>query len=833
MSTQAGAFGSEGETGAAGSGVVRLALAWSAGIVLAAQWPARGAWIGGACAALGVCFLLVWRGMGQPARWSALVCVALVGGAWLLVQRDYVEDRHVSRFVHDEPGLARVRGVVVGEPREVLADQSTFGAFNYRGPGTMLELEADAIDAGGGFEPAAGGLVLRIKEHDHRPALGQRIEAVGWLSAVDPAMNPGEFDYRAYLRAQGVSGEMTLMQRGNWLPISDPPGWTLTGMRRSIGDAAAWSLRLGMPLDEDRTALLDALLLGRRSGGMSELSESFRAVGLSHVLAISGAHLAILLLLVWALGRLLIGWPSGVSLLVLVVLVLFLLAVPWRTPIVRAAIMAGVFCVGYGMGRRLTGVELLSAAALIVLVWKPGDLFSAGFQLSFGVVGAILLFAKPVSRWMLPEPDVAVVHPSAWDLGVRWVVDYTGMSVVAFAVALPLVMHHFQIVSPLAVLLSLLALPVLTLVLALGYLKVLAGLVSPAVGSLLAVPVAWAGDSLSGLVVQSQRWPGASFTLLAQPSVAWVVGALGVVVALLSGGLRGRRPAMVCCVALVVGWAWVEQRPGSVMDDDDGPALVLNMFAVGDGSCYLLRSGDEVLMFDCGSQGFWRVGERSIVPALGALGVRRIDTLMLSHADLDHFVGVVDVVERVEVGRVLVSPDLVREAEADRGGTAAFLFERLRALGQEPEVVERGWRGVLGEALLEMLWPAPGYMSELNNNNALVLRVEAAGRRVLLSSDVQGDAIDRLMVEPAQLRADVADLAHHGSYVDQSPAWLSAVGPMVVLQSSGHKRRQQDPWAQLLKQRGIKRLRTSELGMVELTVGRDGLIGWSSHLVPD
>lgn len=822
-------LGEERADGAGWSWLARLAVAWIAGILLAAQWPSRWAFVAAAALALLCAAALLIRRQTRAAHVAGLVALALVGGAWFIVQRDYVPRDHVSRVIHDEPAIAGVRGSVSSLPREIRPDQGTFGAFNYQSPGTLFELDVEAVDHGEGFKPASGALLVRIKQEEHRLQLGQRIEVQGWLSAIGPTQNPGEFDYRAYLKRQGISGRISLMNRGNWRALDPAPRGTFTGLRRTIGDEAAASLQLGMPEDEAQQALLDALLLGRRTGEMADLSDSFRAVGLSHVLSISGAHLGILLFLVWALGRLLIGRPGVVTVLVLIVLVLFLLAVPWRTPIIRAAIMAAVFCFGYGFGRRLTGMQVLSTATLIVLIWKPTELFSAGFQLSFGVVGAILLFGGPVSRRILPEPEVKIIHPTGWDLLMRWLVDFFAVSLVAFVVAMPMVMYHFQLVSPLAVLLSMLALPVLTLVLAVGYLKILAGLVSPAAGSLLAVPMAWAGDSLSALVVQAQRWPGASFMLNHQPSIAWTLTCVASVVALLNGLFFRRKAMLACCVLLLIGWGFIEQRPTSVMDDADQPALVLNMFAVGDGSCFLIRSGDQTLMFDCGSQGYWQIGERSIVPALKAMSVDRIDTLMLSHADLDHFVGVLDVMDAVAVGQVLVSPDVLREARKSPDRAAAFLVDAIRERGYEPMPIEQGWSMTMGDSRLAVLWPAAGYVSEKNNNNALVLAIEAAGRRILLNSDIQDDAIQRLLAQEVPINADVTDLAHHGSFVAASPAWLDAVDPSVVLQSSGPRRLDEDRWADIMLEKGIKRLRTADWGMVELRITPDGAMLWSTQ----
>ena len=110
-----------------------------------------------------------------------------------------------------------------------------------------------------------------------------------------------------------------------------------------------------------------------------------------------------------------------------------------------------------------------------------------------------------------------------------------------------------------------------------------------------------------------------------------------------------------------------------------------------------------------------------------------------------------------------------------------------------------------------------------------MLLVEAGGRRVLLNGDIQGDAISQLLASDVSLRADVTDLAHHGSFVEESPAWLAAVEPSVVLQSSGPRRLDEDRWGPLLEASGIKRLSTFERGMVELRITPEGELQWSTH----
>src|SRR5690606_37239856 len=140
---------------------------------------------------------------------------------------------------------------------------------------------------------------------------------------------------------------------------------------------------------------------------------------------------------------------------------------PWRVPVMRAAVMAGLFAAMYGSGRRVRPMEVMGLAAMIVLVAHPADLFSPGFQLSFGVVSALLLFTQPVSQWLWPTPRWAL--PTAGSVGLRWGADYLAVSLVAFAVALPCVAYHYQMVTPWPVVLSVLAWPIVVAVLAVGY----------------------------------------------------------------------------------------------------------------------------------------------------------------------------------------------------------------------------------------------------------------------------------------------------------------------------------------------------------------------------
>ena len=785
-------------------------------------------------AALALAGVMYWRGRALGVWAWGMVGVVLLSAAWYVVRVDGDSGRSLSAYVGPSSQLARVRGVVVDEPTSRSQVRGAFSGFSYESPSTRAVLRVERIEVEGAWKPARGKVLMRIDQMDHTLRMNERIEAIGWLGPIDGPRNLGEFDYRGYLAARGIVGRLTLRSRGNWRALPTK-GLELDLMQRrfrqACADAALGSLRIGMDRDTPTLGLLETMLLGRKDRSNRSVRDAFRRIGLAHLLSISGAHLGILLGLVWLVARLFVSRPPRAGLVVLAVLLLYLMAVPLRLPIVRSAIMAGVFGGAYATGRTVRPMQALSLAATVVLLWRPGDLFTPGFQLSFAAVGGLILFVQPVSNWLWPRPEVMPEHVSmSWVLG-RWCVDYLAVSLVAFAVVFPLVAYHFQMVNPLAVLLSVMALPVLTAVLGVGYLKILVGLVLPSAGLVLSGPLAWLGDSLRGLVEHASGWPGASVMLAWQPSVWWVFAVSGVVLALFCGLFAKRRGALAAAAVVLAVWTGLTQvGTASAWRGDQQPtqpAALLTMFAVGDGSCYLLELPGQTIMFDCGSQRYFDIAEASIVPGLDQLGVKRIDALVLSHADMDHYCGSLDLATNVPVGRVFMPPQMLAKAESHPGGPTAYLVDGLRRRGLAPRPMSRGWSQTIGDAELEVLWPPAELNPKRDNDTSIVLSVRVAGQRLLLNGDIADEAQTRLLALD-DLHADVTDLPHHGSIVDATPDWVRAVAPEVVLQSCGKSRLYRDHWPAILEGMAVRRLVTARDGMAQVRIGADGSIQtWS------
>lgn len=814
-----------------------------------------GAWLIGAGAA-GAVGAGMWRG----GRWTGVraaagVMLVCVGGAWW--QARVTGGAATLAVPTGDSVLVDVEGVVDEEPYHHMEARGLMGRFDYRSPRTLLALTVDTMHAADGPHAATGGVIVDVPDYDGRARRGDRVRVIGWLSGLHGTSNPGERDFRRTMADRGIVGRVSLKSRGNLRVLSDddhddhddhdtraattvataiPHVWSAT--RTALADRAAEALHVGMdaPHDTPSVALLDLLLLGDRRGDTGELDDAFRRAGVSHVLAISGMHLAILAAGAWLIVIALTGRPDLATRVTGAVVLLYLLVVPARVPVLRAGVMTLGALWGLTSGRRPSVLSVMALAGLGLLIWRPGDLFSAGFQLSFGVVLGLVLFTSRVSRWLLPPRD-AIIPPDAprdfvpaeprrerWR---RWVIDYVAVTLVAWCVSLPLIAHHFGAVTPAGLVMGVVMAPVVAVLLWVGYVKLIVSLIWPAAGALLAGPLTTLGDWTVDLVRLASDVPG-GYIHVPQPSPLWTAATLAVVFTLLGGGFRRRRLVGLACILICITWAAlpvIVQRATA-----ERYALTVDMFAVGDGSCYLVRSGADALVFDCGSSNYIDITTVSVGPALRAMGVTRAPVVVVSHPDLDHFSGVLELVDGFGVQTVVVTQPFLDEAARQPWNAAGYLLDALRERGVTIEVIAAGWRRPLGHAVVEAIWPPPGAAFERNNDGSIVLSIRAAGRRVLFSGDVQEEAMTKMLDAKLDLRADVVELPHHGSMVPAAPAWLEAVNPSVVLQSTGDARLRVDKWAETLKQMRVRRHVTAWHGMTELHVGHDGTITADRYL---
>lgn len=749
------------------------------------------------------------------ARPAALLAVALLGAG---VYHARIHERPRGDLLRtvgpaspgDAPLFVRLEGIVLdtpsrGEPRPGSIDEAL---QRFSTPLTRFALRIDtrltdagAVEVSGLVNVYAGGLDL---EGTGSVAPGDRVRLTGLLHRPRPAMNPGQADPVAWANQSGRSGWVRtnagaiekIEHRGTLERLAVVP----RSVAARADGAASGLIEKGAEAHTPASAVLGAMLLGERSDESQQAV--FARTGVAHLLAISGFHLAVLVGLTVGLVRLTGDRHRVEAVVGLMVIASYVTLVPARTPIVRAAMLAGALLVAHFFSRRWDRLALLGWVAVALLVWRPLDLFALGFQLTVGVTALLLWLSDRRHPWLGGRRELR-----AGDRSLAGSVGHRARSLVVTSIlvwlsAAPVILYHTGVFNPLTPLAVMFSTPVATLVQILGMGGLVASLISEAVGGVLMQAAGMAGGGLAWIAGAFDAMELSS--TLAPVSAAWVFAATGAVLyAIRRARLLDPRPWLAG--AGVVVWLAIELTVSSSLPR--GVVARIDMLSVGDGTCILVRSGDDALLWDTGSL-TPGLGSRTIPRALRALGSPSVPTAIVTHEDVDHYGALPDAAPLIGLERVLLSRHAIATMEAAPAGSAMRIFlDAMRDLGIVIEAVEPGRTFAFGSGTMHILWPPADQPVRLmaRNDRSVVARLDvptsSGTRRVLLTGDIQRAAMMLLLDSGHDVAADILELPHHGGYIAAAEHFLAAVGPSVVLQSTGPSRLGDTRWSH--KQAGV------------------------------
>ncbi|HVY40060.1 MAG TPA: DNA internalization-related competence protein ComEC/Rec2 [Polyangia bacterium] len=676
--------------------------------------------------------------------------------------------------------------------------------------------------------PAAGTLAVSIAAGDPDFAPGEVVAFGARLRALRGTKNPGVPDPVLALRAAGIDALATVPTAGGVRRLAAPGGW---GPRRLAYVAhrrlrAAIERALGGP----PAAFLDTAVLGERRGVSDTVEDGFRAAGATHVLSVSGLHLAAVAALLFVVVRgaaarvprlpLLVDPRAVAAAVSLPAIGLFTLMTGEAVATERSALMLGLGMAALLVGRRARPAPTIAGAALILLVAQPLQLFDVSFQLSVASVAGIALCARGRR---------ARVNGIARRC-LAWLAAFGEATLAATAATAPLVAHWFGEVTPLAPIGNLALVPLVELAV---------------------VPVGLAGATAGALWAPAGRWPlclaGAAARLAlaiaelfrahapvwlcrspngVETTCATAAGLLAVL-ALLSqrAGARPRRAlgaAAVGCALAAAGSLVVRDQVRRHRD-----ALVVTFLDVGQGDAAVIEvPGGGAMLIDGGGSrdGSFDTGARIVEPFLRARGIARLQIVALSHPHPDHLNGLFRILQRFPVDLFWSSGDDGHNPEYRR------LVDLAHAKGiLTPAVTARTVGGARVQPLAPFVGGAIAAPAGLTVNDAsLVLRIAVGAHAVLFPGDLEADGEGELAGRPALgdvVTADVLKVPHHGSRTSSSDELLDAVSPRLAVMSLGWRNQFHFPAPEVLARyaaRGIRTLRTDRDGAVTVAIGADG-----------
>src|SRR5213080_752869 len=737
---------------------VGLALMAATGIILANFFPFSPSALLGTAIAVVVCAVVLLR-------WPNLIATyAIVGVGFFLLhslRTSETEGEQLAAELGNRPRVVAATGSVISEPKIAPNGFATF----------LLRLESIELESRKQLTHA----VWRVRWRG-TPEFGDALRLFGTAEVIAPPRNPGEFDMRSYLARRNVRRMLfvrypedgTLIRHGGGNPIlhaaQKSRAWMQNALCRGLENA---------PEVQD---FLSGIVLGLRHQAPEDIEEPFQQTGTLHLFAVAGLHVGIVAALLWMLAmvaRLSRKWAAAL----IIPLLLFYAAVTGlHVSSVRAAVMSSVLLGGLFFERKVFVLNSLAAAAFFLLCWNTNELFSTGFQLSFAVVGAIILLADPFAEFLQRGTASDPFLPRSLLRGPRrrmhaafeWLCRGTGVSLAAWVGSMPLVLWYFYIVTPISLVANLIVVPIAFFILAIALL------------SLLSTPL------LPGLAVifNNANW------LLAQ----LVIGIVQFLAHVPGGHFYVEHPH------------WPEKLVAKI-----------TVLDVGAGAAVHLQTGNANWLFDCGNE---RTYQRVVREYLHWSGINRLSCLLLTHGDALHLGGAAQLLD--DFPRIRI----VDNAAPDHSAVHRRLQQLFREHGIEPDNLAAGDSFRMSrDVTVHVLFPPRNLSSPIADDQAYVIHlVVAPATWILFMSDSGTKTEQALLASGLNLQSDIIIKGQHHSGESGSAAFLDATRPRLIIATSrdfpGYERIS-DAWAENIRKRGIKLFRQDEAGAVTLSFRQD------------
>jgi len=656
-----------------------------------------------------------------------------------------------------------------------------------------------------------GTIYLFQGKFEYRLKYGDRIRLSTRIQKPPLPGNPGEFNFRKYLQLkdihfQAVIKEETCQilsgQDGN--PLQKEFFVPIQNFIRS---------EIEKHIPNPASAVVKALLLGERQDVERSILQQFQRTGIVHVLAISGLHVGFILML-FLLFFGLIGLSYNKRILFsLFFLFLFIALVNFKAPVLRAGIMAALYFAAQAGQKKVSSLNIIGVAGLVILFFSPQQLLMPGFQFSFAAVGGIL--------YAYPKFKTTALFRTRSHLINKWIMQPFMVSLAAVLATVPLTWYYYGTLQTGAVFINVLLIPLIGGFVIIGFIFILIASLGLGISAGIGQLIYFYFMGILKLNAFCAQIPFVQFTLV-KPSLISLLLIILFIFFLFNLQKKLWLPAVFLLTFLFI------------LNSTTSNHLRISFVNVGQGDAAIVEfPNGKVMVVDGGDRKFtFDSGDRYLIPLLNYYGIKKIDYLIGTHAHSDHFGGLISIIKKFPVDTLILS----------RYPGKSKLYQKFLSTAQFKNVPvsykERGQEILIGQNYrIYVLHPFGSYVQANTfsgnevNNSSLVLKVCYGDCSFLLTGDLEQNAEKDLLGFKSILNSDVLKAGHHGSKTSTSADFLDLVQPNYSVISVGKRNKFFHPsrlTMQRLKQNAAHPLRTDRFGA--LVFESDGkevrLINW-------
>ena len=713
--------------------LVIVALLYGSGLLLGDNFHAPLLWLFASAFAL-LIGAFVWR--RDFILWPLIILAGWINLGW---RAEVLAPNDLRKQLTKGTEYVRLRGTLNAAPTHRVFEMDEEQSWR-----TLAQIEVSHIQKSGAWRPAVGTVIIStpgiVSAEFHG---GQETEVTGVIQVPRSPLAPGLFDYQTYLKRQGIYFQLAVASTNDWQLIGASKNAPFAD--RCI-DWAQNCLSKGLGPEDESLRLVWAMTLGWKTALTDEVSEPFMRSGTMHVFAISGLHIALISGILIALLRVM-QLPRSLSGVIAIALVWFYTAATgWQPSAIRSTVMMTIIVGGWALRRPTDLLNSLAAAAFIILIWNPQQLFQASFQLSFFVVLSIALFL-PIflkhrecllkSDPLLP-PELRPTWRKRLDLPLNYLTTCFATSLAAWLGSLPLVAYYFHLFTPISLLANLVIVPLASLALMSNIGSLFCASWFPFAAELFNHAGWFFMKLMSGLSHWFATRPGSYFYVPA-PSLAACLIYYALLLITLNGWFRLPRKR-IFALTIALGallfslWSWRTESQTVKMT-----ILPLN----GGSAIFVDAPGRENdLLIDCGDS---HSADLILKPFLRAQGVNKISNVLLTHGDLRHVGGYETIKTNFTITHTFTSP------LASRSAAYREILTQLKTKPEDFETVSTGSH-VRDWAVLH---PQAEDQFAQADDKAIVLRGHVFGKSVLLLASLGRPGQNALTDREDNLRTDI------------------------------------------------------------------------------